>query len=341
MIEVVKHSLMITGFVFVMMLVIEYLNVLTSGAWQRRVAGPRLGQYMLAAVLGVIPGCLGAFMVVAMYSHRVMTLGAVVTAMIATSGDGSFVMLAMIPQKALLLAGILFVIGIIAGVLTDIIAGKRLIDQPDSCEGLEVHEEKRCECFQYDLILRQWKECSASRGILVVVLTLFVVALVFGQVGPAGWNWIRVSLLIASVSALFIVSTVPDHFLEEHLWRHVARKHVPQTFLWIFGALLLMYILGEHLQIDLKNTVKESKWIVLLAACLVGLIPDSGPQLIFVTLFARGTIPFSILLANSIVQDGHGMLPMLAHSRHAFFLIKAINFAVGILIGGLAMAAGL
>ena len=32
-----------------------------------------------------------------MYSHRVLSLGAVVTAMIATSGDEAFVMLAMIP----------------------------------------------------------------------------------------------------------------------------------------------------------------------------------------------------------------------------------------------------
>lgn len=30
-----SHAMMITGFVFVMMLVIEYLNVLTEGIWQR------------------------------------------------------------------------------------------------------------------------------------------------------------------------------------------------------------------------------------------------------------------------------------------------------------------
>ena len=72
-------------------------------------------------------------------------------------------------------------------------------------------------------------------------------------------------------------------------------------------------------------------------ACLIGLLPESGPHLIFVTLFAKGMIPISILLASSVVQDGHGMLPMLAHSRREFFIIKATNFSVGLLLGAAAI----
>ena len=124
MIDVLRNTLMITGFVFVMMLVIEFFNVLTSGVWQHRLARSRFGKYLFAAVLGVIPGCLGAFAAVAMYSHGVLTLGAVVTTMIATSGDEAFVMLAMIPRTAIVLTGILLVVGMIAGVLTDIFAGR-------------------------------------------------------------------------------------------------------------------------------------------------------------------------------------------------------------------------
>jgi len=61
---------------------------------------------------------------------------------------------------------------------------------------------------------------------------------------------------------------------------------------------------------------------------------------VFVTLYAQGSIPLSILLASSIVQDGHGMLPMLADSRRKFVVIKAINFAAGLLIGTVALALG-
>ena len=38
MLELGKNALMITGFVGVMMLAIEYLNVLSRGAWQKHLA---------------------------------------------------------------------------------------------------------------------------------------------------------------------------------------------------------------------------------------------------------------------------------------------------------------
>ena len=79
MIELVKTALMITGFVLGMMLLIEYLNVLSAGTWQKRLAHHTWGQYLLGAFLGATPGCLGAFAAVAMYSHGVLTLGALVT----------------------------------------------------------------------------------------------------------------------------------------------------------------------------------------------------------------------------------------------------------------------
>ncbi|GAI25647.1 unnamed protein product, partial [marine sediment metagenome] len=57
------------------------------------------------------------------------------------------------------------------------------------------------------------------------------------------------------------------------------------------------------------------------------------PHMIFVTLFAEGAIPFGILLASSVVQDGHGMLPLLAESKRGFISVKVVNFAVGLLVG--------
>lgn len=65
-----------------------------------------------------------------------------------------------------------------------------------------------------------------------------------------------------------------------------------------------------------------------------------GPHLVFVTIFAEDVVPFSVLLASSIVQDGHGMLPMLAHSRRAFIVIKLVNLIVGLAIGAAVMALG-
>jgi hypothetical protein len=338
MMALVRHTLMITSFVFAMMLVVEYLNVLTQGSWQRALARSRWGQYVLAGLLGATPGCLGAFATVAMYAHGVVSRGAVVAAMIATSGDEAFVMLALVPKQGLLLSGILLVLGIAAGAATDTVAGPRRLGAELHLHGLQVHSEPECECFPRGAILQQWRECSPVRGILSAVIAVLVLSLIVGWVGPTAWNWVRVTLLAVSAVGLFIVSTVPDHFLEAHLWEHVVRMHLPRIFLWTLGALILIHVITEYLH--LEGAIREGRWIVLLVACLAGLIPESGPHLVFVTLYAEGSIPLSILLASSVVQDGHGMLPLLAESRREFAVIKAINFAVGLATGAAALVLG-
>ena len=392
MIDILRNSVMITGFVFVMMLVIEYVNVVTSGKWGERLARNRAGQYILAAVLGALPGCLGPFAIVAMFSHRIVGLGAVITAMIATSGDETFVMLALIPKQTMILIPALMATGIVAGILTDSLSGRVKFLEKMHCDGLVVHEGHEGNYFPRSDIARQWRNCSPARGILAVAIVLILLAALTGQfshhghgledmggvvpetigqlqgedherahehkeaaaehdhggefagnglAGHGDWGWIRITLLVTSLLALFIVATVPDHFLDEHLWRHIAVRHVPRIFLWAFGALLVLHLLTSNLDIDLTGLMSRGQWFVLLAACLAGLIPQSGPHLIFVTLFAGGYIPMSVLLANSIVQDGHGMLPVLAHSRRVFILIKIINLIFGLLVGAAAMAAGI
>ncbi len=55
----------------------------------------------------------------------------------------------------------------------------------------------------------------------------------------------------------------------------------------------------------------------------------------FVTLFSQGVVPFSVLLVNSIVQDGHGTLPLLSHSPRDVLLIKASNLVLGLALGAI------
>ena len=72
----------------------------------------------------------------------------------------------------------------------------------------------------------------------------------------------------------------------------------------------------------------------------MGIIPESGPHLIFVMMYAQGLIPFSVLLTSSFVQDGHGMLPLLSYSLRDSILIKMINLAFGLAVGGIFFVLG-
>ena len=71
----------------------------------------------------------------------------------------------------------------------------------------------------------------------------------------------------------------------------------------------------------------------MLLSAVVGVIPSSGPHLLFVSLFAKNLIPMGTLIVSSIVQDGHGMLPLLAFSRRDFFKVKGINLVIGLVVG--------
>ena len=330
-IEIIEQTIMITGFVLVMMLLIEYLTVQTKGNWSKKLQKSTWLQVIFAAIMGIIPGCLGAFVVVSMYAHKILNFAALITVMIATSGDEAFVMFAMIPGTALKLTIIIFVIAIIVGFIFNLLMkNKTLMKLPEN--HLKFHKyDPDCVCFEADKILTQFKNISFQRSLLVGGGLIILIFLISGQIGPHEWNWKRITFLIVTAIGLFIVSTVPDHFLKEHLWEHVIKKHFLKIFLWTLGAFITIHILNEYLNIE--EWIKSNYIIILMIAVLIGIIPESGPHIVFITLFLNGTIPFSILLANSIVQDGHGAIPLLAESQKSFIVMKLINILVGLIVG--------
>jgi hypothetical protein len=337
-IEILQQSLIITAFVGVMLILVEYLNVQTQGMFLRALPGSRWRQYLLAVMLGAIPGCLGAYVVVALYAHRKVTVGSTVAAMIATSGDETFVMLGLFPAVTAWMTAGMVVIGVLAGWATDRFVPDPLARVGDEYDTFTTHAEDACRCFPRGRILSQWRPPSVRRSALVFGLLLMVIALLSGKVGPPLWSWSHITLLVVMGIGIFIAATVPDHFLREHLWEHVAIRHVPGIFLWIIGVLAVLHVV-ERL-VDLPSLISTNRWAVLFLAGAVGILPESGPHLIFVKMYADGLIPISILLASSVVQDGHGMLPLLSVSKRAFVVIKLVNLVVGLAAGAALLALG-
>ena len=329
--DVIKQTIMITGFVFVMMLVIEYINVQTKGLWQTHLLGNDWKQYLLAALLGVIPGCLGAFTAVSLFSHRLISFGAIVTAMIATSGDEAFVMLAMFHEKALLLTAVIFGISIIAGYAADRIPYSDKLLSRFFESNFPLHDEEHCKCFQKDKFLSNIIKPSYYRVALLILILSFIIAIATGILAGKAEKWLKISLLFTILFSMFIVLSVPEHFLKDHLWNHIIKIHIPRIFIWTLGTLLAIHFLMNF--IDIQSWFMDNMLIMLLIAIFIGIIPESGPHLIFVTLYAEGMIPFSILLASSISQDGHGSLPLLAESKKGFLTVKSVNMVFALLAG--------
>ena len=362
--SIIQNTLMITSFVLVMMLLIEYVNVVSKGSWSRSFQGSRFQQILICTFLGLVPGCLGGFAVVSLFTHGMVNFGALVACMIATFGDEAFVMFAVVPETAILLVVVIFFIAIVTGLVVNIFVKK--FPAPFSPEHFAIHHADREH--EHANVMGNWrynlKHISFRRAILITGIILVVTAILLGwfehshapedlhgheHIADAHVNdghehqhgdisgmilqerWLNFLFVLVSLVALFIITTVQEHFLQEHLWGHIIRKHLPRIFLWTLGVLTLLQVGGYFFEID--EWIRGNHLYILLLAILIGLIPESGPHIVFITLFANGTIPFSILLTNSIVQEGHAGLPLLAESKRGFLWMKAISVIVGLMVG--------
>ena len=286
--EAFRESVSITVLVLLLMAVVESINISSSGRIFKKLHGKPVAELAMACLLGAIPGCAGGFVVVSLFTHRLLSFGALIGGMVATFGDEALFMAAQSPKNALILTGILFIIGFVAGLsLLKIPTGKLVTSETHDFVLHEEHQHQHVNSHD-----RHWKE--------------------------------RII-----------------HFFKEHVWEHVIKQHALKLFLYAFGTLIILGVLNHFfdLQMMMENHL-WAKWVLLFIAVGIGFLPVSGPHLIFVMLFLQGSIPFSVLLANSIAQNGHAGIPMMAQSKRNFLVMKLTTMVIGLCIGGILLGIG-
>ena len=409
LIDILRNSILITGLVVVMMMMIESLNIESKGLFFKGLKNTKVGQVVFGALLGSIPGCMGGFATVSLYTHKMFSFGALIAMMIASSGDEAFIMLAMIPEKALLIFAILFVVAVAVGILTDVI-GDRIHSKKchksdhsecgeasDCSEGYAIHNEAHSNCShkhheeaedKNSFLKSDKRHYGLKRISMLIGLAVFITALAGGKLGHdhnahahgsadcthehqtvthshqdhacthdthvhgetcahgqtydhehnegKTWDllsedWMNVLFAGLSIYVLVVLLFASDHFVEYHLWNHIIKRHLLTIFLWTAGILLVVGIGLQYVKLD--SWISDNTALMIVLATLIGIIPESGPHMIFVTLFAAGLVPLPVLLASSISQDGHSSLPLLAESRKSFLWAKLINCAVALAVG--------
>jgi hypothetical protein len=71
----------------------------------------------------------------------------------------------------------------------------------------------------------------------------------------------------------------------------------------------------------------------VIVGVLIGLIPGCGPQIIYVTLFVKGWLPFAAVVANAISQDGDALFPLLAMDRRSAIWATVITAIPALIVG--------
>lgn len=340
LIESLRTAVLVTGLVVIMMMLIEVFNLRSDGRMFSGLKNRRVGQVLLSAALGAVPGCMGGFASVSLYTHGLISFGALIAMMIASSGDEAFVMLAMFPGRSVWIFLILFIIAIVVGLLVDLFHSKY-----NGCHSMNVHDEDRETEHEHHRSRHYgWKRILLFLGVVLFIGALLAGWLEGDEAGAddavAGFNllsedWMYWLFAALSLAVLGVLLFAGDHFVEEHLWKHIVSHHLPGIFLWTFGTILLIGVLMSYL--DVTSWISENTLLMILLAAAVGIIPESGPHLVFVSLYAAGVVPLPVLMASCISQDGHASLPLLAESRASFLKAKLINLVVAVLVGGIGL----
>ena len=348
--DVVGQIVVITFFVLSMIMVLEYLNVFSKGHVHSFMQRNKSLQILISAFLGVIPGCIGTYTAVSLYTHNVIGFGALIANLIATTGDEAFWMMSKMPDKALLIFVGLFALAVVVGYVTNIFVSKR----SNSC-GQEshfvLHTTHDHHHSLHGNIIENLRHISAHRLILLVSIIVFIVLTLCGFLGEhhhhegetdieaseEKFNFIvSIISMVLSAVTLFVIVRVPEHFLEDHIWHHVIGQHFWKILTWTSIALVLVFVVKEVC--DIKTWVEQfsegSVYVFcMVAAILIGLIPESGPHAVFIMLYCNGVMPLGALLANCIVQDGHGAIPLFAESKKDFFIVKGIKVVLAAAVG--------
>lgn len=110
---------------------------------------------------------------------------------------------------------------------------------------------------------------------------------------------------------------------------------------WVFVAYLAYelfvlslgsgnYLVGEA---TITGFLSQTGLMAVVIGALIGIIPGCGPQIIFVTLFTRGMVPFAALLANALSQDGDALFPLIAIDKRSAVWATIINTIPALIVG--------
>ncbi len=340
------------AFVGAVLLLFGYINFRKSGKFLAAIEKSKRFQPLIGGVLGLTPGCGGAIFVMPLFFKKSVTFGTVVATLMATMGDAAFVLIATKPLHYLVVSGLALFIGTITGYLVDLTSlGDKILEKYDErmliLKGARSNqndikappmtpvEKKRSNFFNYLF----WSLISV--GLLLGIMDLMQIdinELILPNLGEIiGVLGTSLAIFLVFKGKKFLRDDTPE--AEEAKVNSLKRTFIENAqetafvIMWVFVGFLAYefftlgvgagdYAAGEQI---IESWLLATGFIAIIIGVAVGVIPGCGPQIIFVTLFANGLVPFSALLANAISQDGDALFPLIAIDRRSALWATLVN----------------
>lgn len=186
MLEIIQDTLLdgikLLPFLFITYLLMEFLEHKTSSKMNDTIK--KSGKYgpLVGGLLGLIPQCGFSVMATNLYMGRIITLGTLISIYLTTSDEMLPILISEnVPAAVILkILATKLLIGVIAGIIIDLVFNKLNKKEKEEEEHLEFCEHEHCHCE--DGIFKSAIRHTVSIFIFIIIIT-FVLNLVIHFIG--------------------------------------------------------------------------------------------------------------------------------------------------------------
>lgn len=293
----------------------------------------------LASLLGALPGCGGAIIVVTQYVNGHMSFGALVAVLVSTMGDAAFLLLARDPQTAALVYGISLLCGLIFGELVNVVHGR---------EALRPRRSEESGALPSPMAITPLS--APAKTLFFLLLAPGVVLGIAGALQLDANRWFGAFEALEPVKWLGFAGA----FLGLAIWlsqpfdswtarfqrcthgdgvREMVVAETSFVSVWVALGFLSFEMLVYFTALDLGAIFQGLGILTVLIATLIGFVPGCGPQIIVTTLYLNGIVPLSAQLANAISNDGDALFPALALTPRAAVYATLYSAIPALIVG--------
>ena len=291
---------------------------------------------VIASIIGSLPGCGGAIIIVTQYIQGRVSFGSLVAVLTATMGDAAFLLLASQPIEGLQVFCITSFVGILSGYAVDLIHSRNFLVNENKLK-INFEEVRKTFVSKFNII---WIILFVP-GFIFGVLSAFQIS--FDSLNFLSFNVVSMLGLTGAIMSIFMWSLNPlsDFQCSTEKSRSLISRVVDTTNFvttWVICAFLFYELFIYFTGFDLKALFNVWAGLIPLIAILLGFVPGCGPQIVVTTFYINGHIPFSAEIGNAISNDGDALFPAIALAPKAaviatlYSAVPAIVVAYGYMI---------
>ena len=274
----------------------------------------------IASLLGAIPGCGGAIIVVTQYIQGRISFGSLVAVLTATMGDAAFLILAMEPSTGFLIFILGICVGTVSGYVVDLIHATNFMMANSNIE-LEFEKLKKTFVSNFNIF---WLILFVPGFFIGILLAFQIDVDSLFNLPPN----VSIVLLLGSAGAILSIfmwslNPLSDFQCSTDKSRGFLSRVIDTTNFvttWVISGFLVFEVFMYFTNIDLKSFFDLWLPFVPLIAILFGFLPGCGPQIVVATFYLNGYVPLSAEIGNAISNDGDALFPAIALAQKAAIL---------------------